>query len=779
VFDVDGEIGRETLAQLERENSPLPWTVTATTGKGKHYFFQHDPRMWNRVSLGPGLDIRTDGGYVVAAPSEHLSGRVYKWEVSPEESDPAPWPEWLVLKLLALRDQKKNGVAPNLPPASLTPVLERIATSYTIKTINTCLAEMDAAYAPSGDQPGNRNETLNRNAFVLGQLAGRGEPIGNALELLKQIALSKGMDEVEVNEVSGRSFMSGQLKPKEIRMLDERERRGAERQAHTPEPTAPIATEPPAEPTPPIATPPARKKPKIQIVAGEIPRIVDEAEAALVSSGLPIYQRFGELVRVKRGERLSVDVLPEPQLLKVLALAANWEKWEKSAKAFVPANPSRDVVQVVATQGAYALPELLQIFDAPTVRQDGTVLQVAGYDAATRSIYAPRLSFPIVPDQPTRDDALAALKVLVDPLSDFPFKEGSDRSTVLALLLTVLGRPAIDGPTPLFVIRATDRGVGKSLLADVVNLIATGAPAARMTFADDPDEEGKRMVALGLESTPMALIDNVDRPLGGDVLAAATTAKTYKGRFLGQNRMVEVPVPVLVATGVNMSVRDDLGRRVLPIDMDPGVENPEERKGFKHPHLTAWVAQHRGELAIAALTILRAFFVAGKPEAVDASTFGSFESWSSIVRMALIWLGEADPCLGRAKLRSEGDVDRDAVLHFLQVWHNRNGAYGATVHEALEIARNRDNELLEAIASLDPKTSLDRLDSRRVSQCLQRISGRVVGGLRLERGQKTNRGVMWKAFEVSVMTHKDNVTSRHLSSPGPVTAQDQWDKDRE
>jgi hypothetical protein len=52
------------------------------TGKGWQLFFQHPGiTIPNRAGVIPGLDVRGDGGYVVAPPSIHPNGKVYRWEV--------------------------------------------------------------------------------------------------------------------------------------------------------------------------------------------------------------------------------------------------------------------------------------------------------------------------------------------------------------------------------------------------------------------------------------------------------------------------------------------------------------------------------------------------------------------------------------------------------------------------------------------------------------------------------------------------------------------------
>jgi len=101
VVDVDPRHGGPAaLATLEREHAPLEPTVEAQTGGGgRHLYFVHPGDLVrNRVGLAPGIDLRGDGGVVVAPPSLHSSGRRYRWKqgLGPEESELAEPPLWLL-----------------------------------------------------------------------------------------------------------------------------------------------------------------------------------------------------------------------------------------------------------------------------------------------------------------------------------------------------------------------------------------------------------------------------------------------------------------------------------------------------------------------------------------------------------------------------------------------------------------------------------------------------------------------------------------------------------
>ena len=111
VLDVDSRHdGGDSLAELERRHGQLPATVSAETGGGgEHFYFASRAAVKNSAGrLGEGLDVRGEGGYVVAPPSVHPdTGRGYVWDSHPDDVKLAPLPGWLA-QLLA---EQSNGHA--------------------------------------------------------------------------------------------------------------------------------------------------------------------------------------------------------------------------------------------------------------------------------------------------------------------------------------------------------------------------------------------------------------------------------------------------------------------------------------------------------------------------------------------------------------------------------------------------------------------------------------------------------------------------------------------
>ncbi len=124
VLDVDPRHGGDAaIDEVQSRFAPLPVTVTARTGGGGwHHFFQHPgPRVPNSSGLlGPGLDVRGDGGYIVAPPSLHASGASYDWDSArhPATTEIAPLPTWL-LALLVSSPRPKAPLDPRSPLADV------------------------------------------------------------------------------------------------------------------------------------------------------------------------------------------------------------------------------------------------------------------------------------------------------------------------------------------------------------------------------------------------------------------------------------------------------------------------------------------------------------------------------------------------------------------------------------------------------------------------------------------------------------------------------------
>src|SRR5262249_41226670 len=128
-------------------------------------------------------------------------------------------------------------------------------------------------------------------------------------------------------------------------------------------------------------------------------------------------------------------------------------------------------------------------------------------------------------------------------------------------------------------------------------------------------------------------------------------------------------------------------------------ERPEERKNFRHANLLAWVGEHRSRLLASALTLLRAYCLAGKPD-MGLPAWGSFEGWSALVRSAVAWVGLPDPGQTRLLLQERSDAVRDSMGVLLTCWEhmdpNRHGLTAAEVIQQLYPRRGAEPVAEEA-----------------------------------------------------------------------------------
>ena len=185
VLDVDGEEGLATLADLEDLHGWLPIGPASVTGSGgMHLLFAGNARVRNSVKLlGPGLDTRAAGGYVVAPPSIHPDGPRYAWLKGRD-----PWAVQLVEApgwLLDLLDPPRPAYRP--PPQSRQPTTAYIAAAMA--------RELEAVAMAPKEQ---RNNTLNTAAYKLGRFVASGELDARDVgEALVGAALATGLNERE------------------------------------------------------------------------------------------------------------------------------------------------------------------------------------------------------------------------------------------------------------------------------------------------------------------------------------------------------------------------------------------------------------------------------------------------------------------------------------------------------------------------------------------------------------------------------------------------------
>jgi hypothetical protein len=201
---MDAATGEGVLAALCDQHGqpyPPPTYAVGTPSGGRHLYYLAPPgsRVRNSAGwLGPLIDIRADGGYVIGAGSS-IAGHAY---TVLDQRPPAPLPGWLADLLV--------GAPASTPAGRAGPVPEGAdGIAYAMAALR------EEARRVATAQPGTRNDTLNRAAFSLGQLAAAGllPPLGVAT-VLGEAARRAGLPEDEARRTITSGMAGGARKPR-------------------------------------------------------------------------------------------------------------------------------------------------------------------------------------------------------------------------------------------------------------------------------------------------------------------------------------------------------------------------------------------------------------------------------------------------------------------------------------------------------------------------------------------------------------------------------------
>jgi hypothetical protein len=230
-------------------------------------------------------------------------------------------------------------------------------------------------------------------------------------------------------------------------------------------------------------------------------------------------------------------------------------------------------------------------------------------------------------------------------------------------------------------------GSGKSYLCSLIIAFASPQRGAPTTFPQDDEECRKFLLATLLTAPAVIEFDN----LTGDLVAhkslcTTLTSEHLTGRILGVSKTATVSTRALfLSSGNNVGPVQDMARRCLTITLDPACETPATRE-FKNPSLVPDMLRERGRYVSAALTIIRAWTVAGRPK-TQCKALAGYDEWSDLCRQPLLWLGQPDPAEGIFEAMAD-DPERDTLGRLLNAWYLCFGHKATMVREAVKIEKH-------------------------------------------------------------------------------------------
>lgn len=751
VIDVDPDNGGlESLAQLEATHGPLPHTVEQRTGSGgRHLLFQiTDYAIHNSASkIAKGIDIRGNGGQIVVAPSATSKGS-YSWTNPPESTEIAQAPAWVHALLRPTQDEiaaprPQRAVFPKASPEILADASETL---------------VDHGYAIEGE--GGDHHTFVAAAILTHDYAlteaeawplllewnAKCRPPWNERDLRAKL---RGADKyasgaygkhrtadafhVAKAEIAAWNSLPGSKNPVELT------KRIREFQFGDPTERAIILKElqgvtglAARDLALPAAKSEQKRKPDGILITPDLSKCADQATQAIADD---VYHRSGLLCETVTHDVVSLRELQVHRILDLMSARVPFLK-DDEKRGPIRQQPPLAVAQIIHARQQHAdcIRPIESVLNFPVMLADGSLLEERGYNAQARCYLDPNVEVT-VSEAPTQQDAANAVRLFQELLSDFKFAAPEDFSSWLAALLSPLVKVATkNAPAPLCCISASTPGAGKTLLIDVLSTIITGNKSANKGYnTKDSVEWGKRLTGFVYEARPIGVFDNCNGVIGDEALDRLLTSSVWSDRLLGSSDIISIPVVTTwIANGNNIAPSADTTRRSMMCRIEVDVERPQERQNFKIKNLLEHVTKERSTLLSAALTILKGYYAAGKPDQ-NLPTWGSFETWSDVVRSAVVWAGAPDPFLTQSRASEEmNEDDRDAH----RFWIDCVEASGDGTAKEIADTANQNN-------AQDVLSLRDPVNAFTLRRFMGRFIGKVIDRKRICRKTRRSRQLIY------------------------------------
>lgn len=726
-IDIDPRNGGDAMREvIEAKHGKFPDTcIQQTGGGGVHLLYRARDGVNYPGTLGSGIDVkRGAGSYICIEPSIHASGQPYLWidGSEPHLTPPAPAPEWIGQAGGDRQAQADTGATITVTPEVL-------------KDLESALTAFDPDNYDDWIRVAHALKTMGPQGFALWDTwarksskhdDGNRDPAKVWADVRPQWSNYKS--------IFATAQKRGWENPKAKAKREQAEQRAATARADDP-------------------------RPLVQIVPGERHIALDQIDAIMANTG-DTFQRSGRVVHVShRATKVHGIAVPE-HVAHIVDATSKWIAHRVGRLSRVERR-NRDgdwkLADISDELGAYyvaltewQLPTLRGIAAVPVLLPDGRVISTRGYNTDTGLWVDWRGGELTVPDNVTRADALAALRRVSQLVETFPFVNPAlDGTVAIAALMAGGLRPAM-AKCPAFAFGSPSPGSGKTTLAKVIAHVAMGGPPLPLTFGHSEEEFQKAIATAVLLAAPVTLIDNINAAdLNSPTLAVAISEGGASIRRFNTLEAIPVECPSLfLLTGNALWVSDDLLRRVLMCDLDPGMEHPEFRTFPTNPEAIA--RDNRAQLLTDMHIIVRGFAQSGV--VIDSPPIAGFPDFCRLVRDPLIWLGQPD-LTDKMKLVKAANPKRLSEVQLLDELRREFGDKWMTAGEIMQRIEptrgptDHSNPDLRAIV----EELTGKANSRSLGRLLQRTANRILGQYRLRsRSTSGDRGNRYQVEEVTV-----------------------------
>lgn len=752
--DIDSDNAREwATANLP----PTEMRTLSPTG-GEHWFYRLPPgqSVRNRVKIKPGgvkiaLDVRGEGGQVVAAPSLHPNGGRY--------SLAGCWPPIDELPMFDLAWLQEAATTATTAPTPTTASLP-LTTGNTDRSMKRAVAWM-AKRAPAVQGSGGDHHTFVTACELvrgfglhprdaLGLLVDWNltcQPPWSTAELQGKIrnAIKHGASPMGGKLAEGSSDFDPDYEPVDDmdRSCDEWEDDSSRyvmvppgRKKPPPPMTSPPLDAPPGSPAAP--NPVLDSGGRIELMTGNDVRDMRDVCVQALLGCDDVFVSSGLLARIGPDER--IETMTRGVVESMLADTVEFRREMKSGDVVPAAIPDWLPRMTMAMPSVMArqFRQVDQVQHVPYWTASGVAIDQIGYNEETRTML---LENPGIDLDAFYSAEEAKDWIYEELVSDFPFASTAERANYLGAMLVPMVRKMIDGPVPLHNFEANKPGTGKSYLARMIHMVY-GLKGAMGTLPEREEEAQKHLLSVLIAGDPVHVFDNVKHKVESAGLEAVLTSNWFSGRILGVNKNATVPVlTFFLMTSNNARFGPDMVRRMVRCRLVTPLENPQDRRGFKHDNLLKWVKANRAMILSALWRMVHDWVELGmtQPEETVRRALGSYNEWSDVIGGILLGAGETEWLLNLKEARDEANTDQEEWPAFLETWWQEHGHDEVSSKQLWQMCENEDL-MMSARGSKTEHSQILRLASN-VKKARDSVAGPFI--VRTGKSKRTKTAVFW------------------------------------
>ena len=384
------------------------------------------------------------------------------------------------------------------------------------------------------------------------------------------------------------------------------------------------------------------------------------------------------------------------------------------------------VAGIVGTGQSKYFREITGIVECPFIQRDYTPFNQHGYDKTT-GLYSTVQEK--IPDLQSPEKAYEYL--VHEVFAEFPFKDKLSEAVMVSAVLALMQRPVLaqdPAGMPGFGITAPVQSSGKTTLVNTAANIIYQRSLSASTFSEDDEELTKHILAVFDENHSCILFDNLKQgsEVKSDVLAKAMSSEIFSGRLLGVNKTLTLQSAVIwFFTGNNITFTGDFSTRIFPIELNPRMENPEERI-FKRENVIEWVLEKR----LYIISALFSLILGASDIEMNLPTASRFRLWDKYIRDPIYFASGID--VNQAiNINKEKDQDfmlkKNLITNIYEVFKNklitsRDIINNAFVEDGGNILLSEPLEELLGKKYCDQPKSLGRMLSRMVDRTYNNLS---------------------------------------------------------